>query len=157
MARAASAQMRANRAIENSLAKTQRNTHFKKQKQAEEAKKTVASNLPAAKDATEDTPDPRSYLSVDDLVQMCEDRGLDLPRQKNMETLVEALRDADNEFSQKDLQKMCRSKKLNANASKMTMKYQLALSAAQSCASFEAKAVAAAGGKEDEEMMDVAA
>jgi len=168
MARAASAQMRANRAIENSLAKTQRNSDLKKRKQAaEETKnlatattkttltnKPVAFNLPAAKDATEDTPDPRSYLSVDDLVHMCEDRGLDLPRQKNMETLVEALRDADDEFSQKDLQKMCRAKKLNANVSKLTMKYQLALSAAQSCASFQARAVAAAGGKEGEEMVD---
>ncbi|RMZ71596.1 Nucleotide-binding alpha-beta plait [Pyrenophora seminiperda CCB06] len=164
MARAASAQMRANRALQNSAAKTERNTQIKKQKRSQEPKepaatpkKTPTFTLPSAKYATKDTPDPRSYLSVDDLVQLCDDRGIDLPGRKNMETLVQALRDADDEYSQKELQIMCRHEHLAANVSKMTMKYQLALAAAKGCASF-GPGVALAGGEEanetdgDEEM-----
>ncbi|EFQ88667.1 hypothetical protein CFE70_009962 [Pyrenophora teres f. teres 0-1] len=169
MARAASARMRANRAAENSLAKTQRNAQIKKQRQVQEAKKHATTTntssttptptptkkrssftVPPAKDATKDTPDPRSYLSVDDLVNLCNERGLDIPRHQTVKMLVQALRDADDEYTQKDLQKMCKSKRLPSNVNKTTMKYQLALATAKGCASFEA-GVAAAGGEEEEE------
>ncbi|KAI1558325.1 hypothetical protein PtrSN002B_000551 [Pyrenophora tritici-repentis] len=150
MARAASARMRANRAAENSLAKTQRNAQIKKQKQGQEEKKHSTFTVPCAKDTTKDTPDPRTYLSVDDLIHLCNDRGLDLPRHQSVKNLVEALRDADDEYSQKDLQKMCKSKHMTSNVNKTTMKYQLALAAAKGCASFEAGVAAAGRGEEDD-------
>ncbi|KAF1837314.1 hypothetical protein BDW02DRAFT_491582 [Decorospora gaudefroyi] len=148
MTRAAQAQIRAQRAQENQTAKAQRNAQIKKQEAAQEAKKRAANkNVTFALTTTKisaDTLDPRSYLSVTDLKKMCDDRGLDMPHEQDKDNLVEVLQDADAEYSLNDLQKMCRSKGLNAAGNKVQMRYQLALAAAQTCASFEAGAAAAA-------------
>jgi hypothetical protein len=127
MQRAAQAQIRAQRAIENQNAKARRNNQIKKQKDAQEKKKRAANEnatltLTTGKVSSE-TPDPRGYLSVPDLKKMVQDRGLDLPRKKDKDSLVQALKDADDEYSQVDLKKMCRSKGFNANGSKIQMKY----------------------------------
>jgi hypothetical protein len=153
MARAAQAQIRAARAIDNVNTKAQRNTQLKNQKKDREAKKPAAnktspSTLNNSKKVPSETSDPRSYLSVPDLRKMCEDRGLDLPRRKKRDSLVQALMDADDEFSQNDLKKMCRSKGLNANVSKLQMKHQLALASAQAYGSYD-KGVASATAVED--------
>ncbi|CAN9101035.1 unnamed protein product [Alternaria alternata] len=112
MTRAAQAQIRAARAIENVNAKSQRNAQLKNQKKVRETKKPVANkNVPLtptnAKKVPSETPDPRSYLSVSDLKKICEERGLDLPRKRNKASFVQALMDADDEYSQNDLKKMC--------------------------------------------------
>ena len=157
MTRAAQAQIRAQRAKENSNAKTLRNVQIKKQKDDLEKKRGANKNttltLTTGK-VSDDTPDPRAYLSVSDLKKMAQDRGLELPTQKDKDSLVQALKDADDEYSQLDLKKMCRSKGLNANGSKTQMKYQLAFASAQVLDSYESgvAAAAAAAGDNDNEM-----
>jgi hypothetical protein len=150
MTRAAQAQIRAQRAIENQNAKALRNNQIKKQKDAQEKKKRAANKAPTLTLTTgkvdTETPDPRGYLDVADLKKMVQDRGLDMPRKKDKDSLVQALKDADDEYSQADLKKMCRSKGLNANGSKVQMKYQLALASAQIMDSFEDGVEAAEGG-----------
>ncbi|KNG49572.1 hypothetical protein DDE82_004139 [Stemphylium lycopersici] len=168
MTRAAEAQVRAQRAQENQNAKAHRNAQLKRQKQAQEDKKraaaakksrkknTAAFALTSAKNVSQSTPDPRSYLSISDLRKMVQDRGLALSTfsatgsaaaataaKKNKEILVQALKDADDEFSQADLRKMCKSKGLYVAGTKLQMKYQLALQAAQACTSFESGAAGA--------------
>jgi hypothetical protein len=160
MTRAAQAQIRAARAKENVNAKAQRNTQLKNQQKSRESKNSVANKSisPAftnTKKVPSETPDPRSYLSVPDLKKMCEDRGLDLPREKDKDGLVQALMDADNEFSQNDLKKMCRSKGLNANASKSQMKHQLALASAQACGSYEKGVASATAENDGDDEMDM--
>jgi hypothetical protein len=162
MTRAAQAQIRAQRAIENQNAKALRNNQIKKQKDAQEKKKRAANKAPTLTLTTgkvdSETPDPRGYLDVSNLKKMVQDRGLDMPRKKDKDSLVQALKDADDEYSQADLKKMCRSKGLNANGSKVQMKYQLALASAQIMDSFEdgveaaEGGVAAAAGDGDDEM-----
>ncbi|KAF1947960.1 hypothetical protein EJ02DRAFT_364466, partial [Clathrospora elynae] len=152
MNRAAQAQTRAAQAANNQNAKAQRNAQIKKQKTEHEAKR--ASRKRAVNDnvtltrtnykVSTNTADPRSYLSVADLVDMCEDRGVDVPSDKDKKRIVKALRDADDEYSQNDLKKICRTKGLNAHSSKVQMKYQLALAAARICRSFDAGVAAAA-------------
>jgi hypothetical protein len=157
MTRAAQAQIRAQRAKENSNAKTLRNVQIKKQKDDLEKKKRGANKnatltLTTGK-VSDDTPDPRAYLSVSDLKKMAQDRGLELPTKKDKDSLVQALKDADDEYSQVDLKKMCHSKGLDANGSKIQMKYQLALASAQVLDSYESGvAAAAAAGDGDDEM-----
>jgi hypothetical protein len=118
--------------------------------------RNVTLPLPPTKNPTTTTPDPRSYLSLSDLKKMCEDRGLDLPRAQNKDSLVQALRDADDEFSVADLKKMCRSKGLNVGgASKVQMKYLLALAAARGRGSFEKGVKKAEEGEEVVDGMDM--
>jgi hypothetical protein len=157
MQRAAQAQIRAQRAIENQNAKALRNNQIKKEKNAQEKKKKHAANKNATLALTtgkvsSETPDPRGYLSVPDLKKIVQDRGLDPPRKNDKDSLVQALKDADDEYSQADLEKMCRSKGLNANGSKIQMKYQLALASAQVLDSFEEGVAAAAADDDDDEM-----
>ncbi|CAO2647732.1 Nn.00g086540.m01.CDS01 [Neocucurbitaria sp. VM-36] len=146
MQRAAEATIRARRSVELQAARVQRNTQLKKQKASREAKSVKNKRAASKKDtltlknintATTETPDPRGYLSINDLKSMCVDRGIDVTS-KTKNHLVQELKNADEEYSQDDLKKMCRSKGLNANGSKAQMRYQLALTAAQSCASFAA-------------------
>jgi hypothetical protein len=153
MQRAAAAQIRSQRAGENAVAKAQRNAQIQKQNIAGDKKapkgkgKATVTTKPAANPnntltvpndkVTADTPDPRSYLSVPDLMKMCADRGLNALG-KSKDQLVGELRDADEEWSQNDLKKMCRSKGLNATGSKLQMKHQLAFAAAQVFQSFHA-------------------
>jgi hypothetical protein len=158
MQRAAAAQVRSQRAVENATAKAQRNAQLKKQKMAAEKKSsqgegkapiaTQTSNTSAtlaltSTEVTADTPDPRSYLALQDLSTMCADRGMKIAG-KNKEQLLSNLQDADSEWSQQDLKKMCRSKGLNSSDSKLSMRYHLALAAAQVCTSFRAGVAAAA-------------
>jgi FtsZ-interacting cell division protein ZipA len=157
MTRAAQAQIRAARANENRNSKAQRNAQLKKRTQAQEAKKdkNVSPTPTNTKNDTSKTPDPRFYLSLADLKKMCEDRGLNLPRKKDKDSLVQALIDADDEFNQNDLKKMCRSKGLNANVSKLVMKHQLALASAQACGSYESGVAAAATEDDGDDEMDM--
>ncbi|KAF1842505.1 uncharacterized protein K460DRAFT_359104 [Cucurbitaria berberidis CBS 394.84] len=159
MQRAAQAQVRAQRSVENHAAKAQRNAQLKKQKEDREAKRArnkravnanVTLTLTNIKTVTTETPDPRGYLSLQDLAKMCAGRGIQ-GSGKGKDQLIQELQDADEEYSQNDLKKMCRSKGLNTNGSKVQMRYQLALAAAQVCPSFAAGVEAAS---DDDEMAD---
>jgi hypothetical protein len=164
MQRAAAAQIRSQRAGENATAKAQRNSQLKKQTIATEKKiakgKGKAEEAASSNDTltltnteiTVDTPDPRRYLSLQDLSRMCADRGIK-PAGKDKAQLVSDLQDADSEWTAQDLKKMCRSKGLNGSGSKMAMRYHLALAVAQVYTSFRAgvEAAAEAGEKMDEE------
>ncbi|KAG9192119.1 hypothetical protein G6011_10853 [Alternaria panax] len=158
MTRAAQAQIRAARAIENVNTKAQRNNQLKNQTKARETRRPVPNtNVPLARTNTikvpSETPDPRSYLSVPDLQNICEERGLDLPRKKNKDSFVQALINADDEYSQNDLKKMCRAKGLNANGSESHMKHDLALAEAQTRGSYDRDiATATAEDDRDDEM-----
>jgi len=171
MQRATAAQVRSQRAAENTAAKVARNAQIKKQ-EAALAKRAAAKNnkgkgkekattkkaanpnpnqtlaLPNTQ-ITEDTPDPRGYLSVADLTKMCADRGI-VTFGRGKDELVAELRDADTEWSAEDLKKMCRSKGL-ATGNKCSMRYHLALAAAQVCTSFKAGLAAAEDVEMDEE------
>ncbi|KAH9877360.1 hypothetical protein IAQ61_002725 [Plenodomus lingam] len=158
--RAATAQIRAQKASANKTAKTQRNQQIKKQKALADAKvnkatgkrassTSTAVTLPAMKDVTLDTPDPRGYLSLHDLREMCEDRGFEVTG-KNKDKLVQDLKDADEEWNKEDLTKMCRAKGLAINGTKLQMKYRMAMAAAKSYPSFNA-GVAGAEVEEEEE------
>jgi hypothetical protein len=68
---------------------------------------------------------------------------------------VQALIDADDEFNQNDLKKMCHSKGLNANVSKLVMKHQLALASAQACGSYESGVAAAAAEDDGDDEMEM--
>jgi hypothetical protein len=160
MTRAAQAQIRATRAIENVNAKSQRNAQLKNQKKVRETKKPVANKnapltLANVKKVPSETPDPRSYLLVSDLKKICEERGLDLPRKKNKASFVQALIDADDEYSQNDLKKMCRAKGLNANGSKLQMKHELALAEARTYGSYDKTTIAAATEEDGDDEMDM--
>jgi hypothetical protein len=148
MDRAAAAQVRSQRASENATAKQLRNEQIRKQKQAAEKKSKgkTAKKAPVAnpndsltqadsKDITTDTPDPRRLLSMQGLSNMCADRGLETSGKDKDELLAE-LQDADSEWSATELKKMCRAKGLNANGTKLQMRYHLALAAAQLCGSY---------------------
>lgn len=150
MDRATAAQVRSQRAFENATAKQLRNAQIKKQKQATEkkskgktAKKTPVPNPNDSlaqvdnKTITADTLDPRARLSIQDLANMCAERGLEVDGKDKDELLAE-LQDADSEWSATELKKMCRTKGLNAHGSKLQMRYHLALAAAQLCHSFAA-------------------
>jgi hypothetical protein len=164
MQRAAAAQIRSQRAGENATAKAQRNSQLKKQTIATEKKiakgKGKAEEAASSNDTltltnaeiTVDTPDPRRYLSLQDLSRMCADRSIK-PAGKDKAQLVSDLQDADSEWTAQDLKKMCRSKGLNGSGSKMAMRYHLALAVAQVYTSFRAgvEAAAEAGEKMDEE------
>jgi hypothetical protein len=150
MDRAAAAQVRSQRATENATAKQLRNEQIRKQKQAAEKKSKGKreNKVPVAnrndsltqidnKNITADTPDPRRLLSMQDLSNMCANRGLETSSKDKDELLAE-LQDADSEWSATELKKMCRAKGLNANGTKMQMRYHLALAAAQFCDSYAA-------------------
>lgn len=145
MQRVAQTQMRVQQAKELQAARLQRNKQIKAQKDQHEAKRVkhtvIKKNDTLAfvksQTATAETPDPRGYLSLEDLTSMCIDRGIDVD-DKTKDQLVKELRDADEEYSHEDLKKMCRSKGLKTNGSKVQMRYQLALLACQACTSFAA-------------------
>ncbi|KAL1800409.1 hypothetical protein ACET3X_000751 [Alternaria dauci] len=160
MTRAAQAQIRAARAMENVNNKAQRNAQLKNQKKTPETKKPITNkNVPLTRTNTKkvpsETPDPRSYLSVPDLKKICEDRGLDVPRNEDKATFVQALMDADDEYSQNDFKKMCRAKGLKANGSKLQMKHALALAEAKACDSYEKHAATAATEEDSDDEMDM--
>lgn len=160
MQRAAQAQLRQQKAAENQKAKTQRNAQIKNaavpaKKRGNKPRTDVDAPTqfsPQTKDDS-DTVDPRSYLSMADLATLCANRGL--PTAGTKRQLVESLADADMEWTHDQLRKMCKAKGLNAGGSKVVMRYQLALKAAQMCPSFEAgmKAAEEAQAKGDDEMI----
>ena len=147
MTRAAQAQIRLARANANRISKTQRNTQIKGK--AQETKKSEDASPAPTKTKTKKVDpnytDPRSYLSFLDLKKICESRGVDLPRRVDKDTLLQAIVDADDEYNQNELKKMCRSKGLNANTSKLVMKQSLALASAKACDSYDAGLAAANG------------
>ena len=147
MTRAAQAQIRLARANANRISKTQRNTQIKGK--AQETKKSEDASPAPTKTKTKKVDpnytDPRSYLSFLDLKKICESRGVDLPRRVDKDTLLQAIVDADDEYNQNELKKMCRSKGLNANTSKLVMKQSLALASAKACDSYDAGVAAANG------------
>ena len=149
MTRAAQAQIRLARANANRISKTQRNTQIKTKGKAQETKKNEDASPAPTKTKTKKVDpnytDPRSYLSFLDLKKMCENRGVDLPRRVDKDTLLQAIVDADDEYNQNELKKMCRSKGLNANTSKLAMKQSLALASAKACDSYDAGLAAANG------------
>lgn len=149
MQRAAQAQLRMQKATENQKAKTERNMQIKQaastpKKRGKKARldtdaptKSTPSKAISSKANEEDpdTIDPRSYLNMTDLTTMCANRGL--PTDKTKRELVASLADADMEWTHDQLRKMCKAKGLSAGGSKVIMRYQLALRAAQMCPSFE--------------------
>lgn len=163
--RAAQAQLRMQKAAENQKDKTERNEQIKKAaatpKKRGRATKTDADVNGPAKASTSkakssktpkeesETADPRSYLNMTDLANLCAKRGL--PTDKTKKDLVASLIDEDMEWSHDQLKKMCKAKGLNVGGSKTVMRYQLALKAAQSCPSFEAGMRAADEDKDEAE------
>ncbi|KAI4686844.1 hypothetical protein J4E81_008505 [Alternaria sp. BMP 2799] len=149
MTRAAQAQIRLARANANRISKTQRNTQIKTKGKTPETKKNEDASPAPTKTKTKKVDpnytDPRSYLSFLDLKKICESRGIDLPRRVDKDTLLQAIVDADDEYNQNELKKMCRSKGLNANTSKLVMKQSLALASAKACDSYDAGVAAANG------------
>ncbi|KAF2632422.1 hypothetical protein BU25DRAFT_428276 [Macroventuria anomochaeta] len=154
MQRAAQAQLRMQKAAENQKAKTERNAQIKKadsnpKKRGKKTKldtdastkstssKTLAFKTTKATKEVPETVDPRSYLNMTDLTNLCVNRGLPTD-DKTKKELVASLADADMEWNHDQLCKMCKAKGLNAGGTKLVMRYQLALKAAQMCPSFEA-------------------
>lgn len=164
--RATAAQVRLQRAGENAAAKTKRNAQIQKQKAALDKTISKAQGKGKATSTTKqapnpndtlslttskittDTPDPRGYLSIQDLSKMCADRGF-VTKGKDKDQMVGELRDADEEWSLADLQKMCRTKGLNVGGNKVQMRFNLAYAAAQVCKSFRAGSIAADSANED--------
>jgi hypothetical protein len=157
MTRAAQAQIRFARATENKLSKAHRNAQLKTRNEAKEAKKNK--NTPMAltksKKETPKSTDPRSYLSLKDLQKMCEDRGLEFAEEEDKDSLVKALVDADDEYNQAELKKMCQSKGLNANVSKFVMKKQLALHSAKAYGSYESGVAGTTAEDDGDDEMDM--
>ncbi|KAF3036193.1 hypothetical protein E8E12_006341 [Didymella heteroderae] len=163
--RAAQAQLRMQKAKENQKAKTERNSQIKKaaatpKKRGKRAKTDADTKAPvklttsttksskAVKSKEEsEMVDPRWYLNMTDLTNLCANRGL--PTDRSKKELVASLVDADMEWNHDQLKKMCKAKGLNAGGTKTVMRYQLALRAAQSCPSFEAGIIAAEEDKGD--------
>jgi hypothetical protein len=160
MTRAAQAQIRFARATENKLSKAHRNAQLKTRNEAKEAKeakknKNTPMALTKSKKETPKSTDPRSYLSLKDLQKMCEDRGLEFAEEEDKDSLVKALVDADEEYNQAELKKMCRSKGLNANVSKFVMKKQLALHSAKACGSYESGVAGTTAEDDGDDEMDM--
>ena len=147
MKRAATQQMRLQRAHENKMAKIAKHQDVKAAK-ARLAKMEREANrsphmarvvdpcLDLAR-VTKDTPDPRSILSLEDLQSLCRDRGLCADGEVQ-EVFLDRLRTSDDLHTLQQLKVMCRAKGLNAIGTKHMLKYQLALAEARLCPSFEA-------------------
>lgn len=172
MQRAAAAQVRAQRATENSNARRAHNMKVQKQakkttkgaakgKGKAKVKETVAPKKKAAPKSselvarinsqiTDDTPDPRGFLSLEDMSEICADRGI-ATAGKGKEQLLSEIRDADDEWSAEDLRAMCRAQRVNVTGNKGTMKYHLARKAAEAYSSFRAGVEAAENDEMDEE------
>ena len=160
MSRATQAQLRAQHYLENQAAKAQRNAQIKKQKVEHDAKKAkskhavntnVTLTITNTNNVTNKTLDPRGYLSLQDLGKVCADRGIQVLG-KGKDQLIEELEEADEEYSLNDLKTMCRAKGLSTTISKVQMKYQLVLAAAQVYPSFAAGVTAV--DKEEETKAD---
>ncbi|ORY02933.1 hypothetical protein BCR34DRAFT_667558 [Clohesyomyces aquaticus] len=110
------------------------------------------------KKITEETPDPRRVLSLDDLKTLCTKRKLPVDGD-DMEELVKRLREADNKLKLNDLKLLNRSRGLNTAANKCHMIYQLATLEAQGCPSYKDAAVnkgsSMRAGKSVEEPIDL--
>jgi DNA polymerase III alpha subunit (gram-positive type) len=165
MQRAAAAQVRSQRATENSNARRAHNEKMQKQEAARAKKAAKGKSKGRAKEqenvapkraankssdliaftnaqVTDDTPDPRGFLSLKDLAELCADRGITTSR-KGKGQLLSELQDADDEWSAEDLKTMCRPQNLNVTGTKRTMKYHLARKAAEAYPSFRAGVEAA--------------
>lgn len=86
---------------------------------------------------TADTPDPRTFLSFEDLQHLCRARSLSDDGECK-EELVRRLRDSDNQLYRTgaELKKVCRAKGLNIAGTNTILKYQLALAEAKTYKSF---------------------
>jgi hypothetical protein len=158
MRRAAQNQVKLQRAQENKTLKIQRLEKIRAQKatEKEEAVKRNRDqndNTPLAirrvadlKFVTADTPDPRSFLSFEDLQHLCKERSL--RDDGRSEELVQRLRDADDERYRTgaELKRICRSRGLNIAGTNVMLKYQLALAEAKGYASFHSVSVSGGDG-----------
>ena len=147
MQRAAQNQMKLQRAQENKIAKMQRVEQIRAQKEAEklaqerkirELNKNEVMKLSGIADlrtVNASTPDPRGYMSVEDLKTLCGQRALKQEGKSKAE-FVERLRDADDIWNLQQLKTMCRVKGLNTAGTKVQLQYQLAMGEARKFASF---------------------
>lgn len=88
------------------------------------------------KNINQNTPDPRSYLSIVDLKALCANRGLPNTGRTKAE-FVDRLKDADDANTVGELKNMCRAKGLNTAGNKIQLRYQLAQQEAFGFASYE--------------------
>lgn len=161
--RAAKAQERAQRSEANKLAREQRAARIQAEKDERERKKreanqnntsTLTIRTTSLDDITEDTPDPRLRLSIDDLKAICKGHGMST-RGKSKEVLVQRLKDNDDKYSVEGLRKLCRSKGLNVGT-KTQMLYQLALATAKNyeMSDEDGEDADGEGGDDDDDMED---
>jgi hypothetical protein len=173
MNRALAAQMRSQRASQNSISKTQRNTTIQKQRTAKNGGikkipfkskgkgKSTTTTKPALSpmkaleltnaEINATTTDPRSFLDKSDLIKLCDEQNLPSLGKTKTELLQE-LKGADDEHNKPTLEKMCKAKSLNSSGTKLAMKYHLALAAAKSCESFRTGVEAMAKAENDTAM-----
>ncbi|KAF2644594.1 hypothetical protein P280DRAFT_390970 [Massarina eburnea CBS 473.64] len=135
------------RAVKNQLKsqKAEENMHKKNERKARiEADKKKAERNKTRKDRQEklysktalqgidaNSPDPRADLNLDDLELLCAHRGLEVEGDKD--ELLEALNDADTEFTHNELRDMIKKKGITPAPNKMYLRYQLALWEARNC------------------------
>jgi hypothetical protein len=159
MQRATQSQIKAARATENRVSKDQKAEQIRAQKAAEVQRnreknphEAVNLNLTSELKNVKDKPDPRSYLSLEDLATLCRQRSLD-SNGRRKEQLVQRLRHADDVWTLAQLKTMCRTKGLNCAATKVVLRYQLALAEAKKFDSFAVGFAAAreAGADDDDD------
>lgn len=150
MKRAAQNQIKLQKAKENKEAKATRLERIRIQKveaMRRESQRMLDMNsnrriavkhvaVKALETVTEDTPDPRGWLSTDDLKKLCGERKLS-DFGKTVDEFVYRLRDADDVWSLAQIKTMCRSKGMPTTGSKLSLKYSLALADARRFPSFE--------------------
>ncbi|KAF2791475.1 hypothetical protein K505DRAFT_363785 [Melanomma pulvis-pyrius CBS 109.77] len=147
MKRAAQSQLKAQRARENESNRKIQLERIKAEKAAEEVARVqkrkkmnrnttlTVSRVDSFKSVNADTPDPRSYLSIEDLQTLCSERSLSTMGRSTSE-FVQRLRDADDQYSLNDIKNVCRSRGLNTAGNKVQLKYNLALAIAKKFTSF---------------------
>lgn len=147
MQKAAKSQVRLARAKDNSVQKQARAEELRQKKREQEAREEQAllrrnknAHVPLTfvadlKTVTAETPDPRIFLDMEHLKDLCRERKLS-DEGNSQEELVKRLRAADDMRPLAELKKMCRMQGLNTAGTKMQQKYQLALAEAKKYPSF---------------------
>jgi hypothetical protein len=160
--RAAVAQLRMQKAAEIQKARVERNAQIKKAASAPKKEATARAAAGPSKPSTRkaasavkikqdpEPVDPRSYLNTIDLISMCADRGLTAKSAARKELLA-TLVDADMEYSHDELRRMCKAKDITPGGTKTVMRFQLAMKAAQMCASYQVGLQAAGEGEREDE------
>ncbi|KAF2712447.1 hypothetical protein K504DRAFT_426745 [Pleomassaria siparia CBS 279.74] len=147
MKRAAQSAMKAEQAKQNEIAKKAVLEKIRATKLEQESKKarkhkqkdknvTLQAKGSEATTITANTPDPRLFLSIEDLRYHCAQRSLSTEG-KGKSDLVQRLQDADDQYSLIDIKNLCRSRGLNVAGTKTQLKYNLAMAIAKKFASFD--------------------